>query len=60
MSESKKCGCKHIKGITCDVHNCQYHDTENCCTAEQINVGPNYATSSADTVCATFRPKDEA
>ncbi|MBQ8175228.1 MAG: DUF1540 domain-containing protein [Clostridia bacterium] len=51
--------CKPIKGITCDVKNCMYHDKENCCTAGEIAVGPSYALSSSETVCATFKPKEE-
>lgn len=58
MSENKK-HCDHIKGINCDVKNCAYHDGETRCTAGEITVGPAYATSSHDTVCATFKP-DEA
>ncbi len=50
--------CKHIRGISCDVRNCAHHDGDCYCTAEQITVGPSYATSSTDTVCATFRQKN--
>lgn len=49
---------KTIKGITCDVRNCVYHDCDNCCTAGKIAVGPSYALSSSETVCATFKPKE--
>lgn len=55
-SNEKDC-CKHIKGIQCDVKNCVYHDGETYCTAGQIAVGPSYAATSADTVCATFEQK---
>ncbi len=48
---------KKNKGVLCDVKNCVYHDGENHCTAERINVGPSYATSCTDTVCATFKQK---
>lgn len=48
---------KHIRGITCDVVNCVYHDGDNYCTAERVAIGPSYATMCADTVCATFKPK---
>lgn len=51
--------CKPIKGIKCDVKNCVYHDKGNCCTAGEIAVGPSYAVSSSETICATFKPKDE-
>ena len=48
---------KHIQGISCDAKNCVYHDGDNYCTASRIAVGPSYATSSSDTVCATFKEK---
>ena len=53
------CGCKHIKGIKCNVENCYFHDQETCCTAKEISVGPRSASSSGDTLCATFKPKAE-
>lgn len=60
-SEKRGCGTdsskEHIKGIRCDVKNCMYHDCETYCTATQIAVGPSSATSSADTVCATFKER---
>ena len=46
------------KGISCDVNNCYYHDGTCYCTAEQINVGPSNAITSSDTLCATFKPKE--
>jgi len=49
---------QHINGITCDVRNCAYHDGDIYCTADHINVGPMSATSSTDTVCATFKQKN--
>lgn len=48
---------KHIRGIICDVVNCAYHDGDNYCTAERVAIGPSYASMCADTVCATFKPK---
>jgi len=48
---------KHIQGISCNVKNCVYHDGDNYCTADRVSVGPSYATSSTDTVCATFKEK---
>ncbi|MBQ0010239.1 MAG: DUF1540 domain-containing protein [Ruminococcus sp.] len=50
--------CKENKGVTCDVINCVYHDEGCHCTAEKISVGPSYATSCTDTVCATFKQKN--
>ena len=52
------CGCKHIKGIKCNVQNCYYHDMDTCCTATEISVGPRNASASGDTLCTTFKPKD--
>ena len=55
---SKKCASKeHIKGICCNVKNCVHHDCDTYCTADQIAVGPSSATSSAETVCATFKER---
>ena len=62
MNENKRsCGmgkCDHIKGVCCDVKNCTYHDGETHCTAKEITVGPTYASTSHDTVCATFKPNE--
>ena len=57
MTEKGCCSTKHIEGIKCDVQNCAYHSGDCYCTAKQIAVGPSYASSCTDTVCATFRPK---
>lgn len=48
---------KHIKGVVCSVKNCAYHDSEGYCTASGIQVGPGYAESCTDTVCATFKAR---
>ena len=48
----------HIRGIYCNVKNCSYHDGENYCTANKINVGPSFATNCTDTVCSTFKQKN--
>lgn len=56
---SNKCGTKeHIKGISCNVKNCVYHDCDTHCTAHEIAVGPSSATSSSETLCATFKEKN--
>ena len=44
--------------IVCRVQNCAYHHGECTCTANRIAVGPTYASSGKDTVCATFKPKE--
>ena len=45
---------KEIKGISCEVKNCKYHDMSNRCTAGHITVGDTSATSVSDTACETF------
>ncbi len=45
---------KEIKGISCDVKNCKYHDGSNNCHAGHIKVGNMTATSVSDTACETF------
>lgn len=61
MEENRMKGgcCDHIKGIKCNVKNCYYHDCDTYCTAKQIAVGPQSAESSAETLCATFKPKEQ-
>lgn len=64
MDEKMKNDCKCdaskcIKGIVCDVKNCAYHAGENHCYAGTISVGPREANCSANTNCATFKPKSE-
>jgi hypothetical protein len=49
---------KPIKGISCSVMNCAYHDGKTQCTAGKIAVGPSSAVSSSDTLCATFELKE--
>lgn len=48
---------RRIKGVCCDVKNCVHHEGECDCTANRIAVGPSYASSCTDTVCATFKQK---
>ena len=51
-------GCECIECITCEVANCAHNDERaHRCTAEQIKVGPRHATSTAETLCDTFRAK---
>ena len=47
----------HIRGISCNVSNCIYHDGDAYCTAPRISVGPGFASCCTDTVCATFKAK---
>ena len=48
-----------IEGICCKVENCYYHDQQTHCTAREVSVGPGCAHCSEDTVCATFKPREE-
>ncbi len=45
--------------ICCKVENCVYHEAGEVCTAPHINVGPQHACSSQDTVCSTFKPENK-
>ena len=44
-----------INGVRCEVSNCHYNE-QKACAAKEIKVGPHFASSSCDTVCATFKP----
>lgn len=50
---------KRDRKICCKVENCVYHATDDCCCATQIDVGPQFACCSQDTVCATFKPEND-
>ena len=56
-NDTKRSAQKHNRGVCCDVRNCTYHDGECYCSAERIAIGPSFACSCTDTVCATFRSK---
>ena len=61
MKQKVECECnthEHIKGVKCDVKNCAYHNGMHQCCAGSISVGPTEATCSANTLCATFKPKE--
>lgn len=58
MEKNKKENVQHIEGISCSVRNCMYHDGESFCTTDKICVGPCHASSSTDTICATFKPRN--
>ncbi len=49
---------KPIKGVNCDVASCAYHCGVSECHAGRISVGPHEASCSANTACATFKPKE--
>lgn len=45
---------KMIKGISCEVKNCVYHDKSNNCNAGHIKVGTTMANTVSETNCETF------
>ncbi|MBO5495520.1 MAG: DUF1540 domain-containing protein [Eubacterium sp.] len=47
-----------MKGISCEVKNCVYHDKSDNCNAGHIRVGDSSATQTHDTVCKTFECND--
>ena len=49
---------KHLSGVVCDVQNCVYHHGKSDCCAKEICVGPSEASCSANTACATFKPRE--
>lgn len=46
----------NMNGVQCDVTNCYYNEQKSC-TADEIKVGPQFAATSSDTICATFKPR---
>lgn len=52
-------GKKPIKHVICDVVNCEYNNGDGECIARQISVGHIYANACTDTVCATFKLKEQ-
>lgn len=57
-NECRNDASKLIKGIVCDVQNCAYHNGRSDCFAGSICVGPSEAGCSANTSCATFKPRE--
>ena len=53
----KKTWDDRLCGVGCDVVNCKYHGTDNCCHADSINVESSNALRKAETFCGTFSPK---
>lgn len=61
MNNERNCGCgtKVIRGITCDVTSCAYHESDNRCCAGHIKVGTDHAQASGETLCTTFKSRTE-
>ncbi len=48
----------HNNKIVCRVNDCEYHATDDVCTANCIEVGcTQNCCSSCDTECVTFKPQ---
>ncbi len=54
--ENMLSGNQSISGISCAVKNCE-HNCENRCYAQNVTIGPQFASCSGETVCDTFKPK---
>ena len=50
---------KELKGVVCDASMCVHHGWGNTCHAKEISVGPHSACCTSETVCATFKPKND-
>ena len=48
-------GCECIEYLSCDVKSCSYNDKKDHCTAERVRIGGSTASTSAETLCDTFR-----
>ena len=57
MSENKAKNYDKLQGVGCDVINCKYHGTDDCCHADCINVESHSAIRMAETFCGTFEPR---
>lgn len=44
--------------VDCSVNNCKYHGLGDCCKAESIQVGTEYAIDQTETFCSTFKKKN--
>ncbi len=51
--------CKCNKGVNCAVHTCCYHDGKCGCTAKTVSIGPSNAIECRETVCATFKKRED-
>lgn len=47
----------HLEHIVCEVGNCIYNCDKKYCSATSIKVGPQFASSTTETNCATFQAR---
>lgn len=46
-----------ITGVDCDVTNCKYNTRESKCSASEIKVANEQASTKKETFCSTFCPR---
>jgi len=54
---NKKMSSGQITGVGCDVSNCKYNTIDCKCSASQIKVQNDKATTKSETFCSTFCPR---
>ena len=54
---NKKMSSGQITGVGCDVSNCKYNPIDCKCSASQIKVQNDTATTKSETFCSTFCPR---
>lgn len=57
MDKCMNGSCDIVKGIMCSCEKCTYHSMDNRCHADNVQIGPESAHSSSETVCRTFKCK---
>lgn len=53
----KKSFDSRITGVGCDVTNCKYNTIDSKCSASEIKVKNEKATTKSETFCGTFCPR---
>lgn len=46
---------QRINHLSCAVETCIYNNQKNECTAHDVKIGPQFATTSNDTACQTYQ-----
>ena len=54
---NKKMSSGRTTGVGCDVSNCKYNTIDCKCSASQIKVQNDKATTKSETFCSTFCPR---
>ncbi len=57
MPDSKRNKDGSLCGVCCTAIGCQYHNENDCCCAQEIQVGNAMAMRSGETYCHTFVPR---